>query len=292
MSADGRRTGVLRSLGAVGFFVFSAAAPGTAELQAQSWSTMQLSRQLQAEEELSVEVKYGAGRFRVSPVNSRHLYRVHLRYDEEVFEPVHEYRDGALRIGVEGGGGSRAIRRLEGDGELDLELTRQVPMDLVMEFGAVKAELDLGGLRLRTLQLTTGASDAQLRVSDPNPIELDRAVFQVGAASFRARELGRLNARELQVDAGVGDVRLDLTGLHRADTRVKVSMGVGSVEIEVPRGVGIELTRSTFLTSVTAPDLTRRGDTWVSPEWDRADRKVRIQVDAAFGSITVRRVAP
>lgn len=165
-------------------------------------------------------------------------------------------------------------------------------MDLVMEFGAVKAELDLGGLRLRTLQLTTGASDAQLRVSDPNPIELDRAVFQVGAASFRARELGRLNARELQVDAGVGDVRLDLTGLHRPDTRVKVSMGVGSVDIEVPRGVGIELTRSTFLTSVTAPDLTRRGDTWVSPEWDRADRKVRIQVDAAFGSITVRRVAP
>ena len=54
-------------------------------------------------------------------------------------------------------------------GQLDLTLSGQVPMDLELEFGAVQANLDLGGLRLRSLDLSTGASEAELRVSAPNP---------------------------------------------------------------------------------------------------------------------------
>jgi hypothetical protein len=258
--------------------------------QAQSWSDFQVSRQVQAERELVVDVKYGAGRFFVTPARGPHLYQVRLRYDEDAFEPVHEYRDGRLRVGVEGSGSLRrsSLRRGDSEDEMELRLTREVPIRLTMELGAVRGEMDLGGVQLRSLDLATGASDAELRVSEPNRLEMDRAQIKVGAASFRARDLGHLNARAIQVEAGVGDVRLDLAGLGLRETDVQVSMGLGSVEIVVPTAAGVRLTRSTFLTSVNAPALTREGDAYFSRNWHDAERRVDIKVDAAFGSVTVR----
>jgi hypothetical protein len=288
MGADLRKRAAAAALGTLTLgLVALGSAPESA--QAQTWSTMQLSRQLQAEESLQVHVKYGAGRFHVGPVDSRHLYQVRLRYDEEAFEPIHEYRNGTLRLGVEGSGRRTTLRRGDSEGELELRLSRDVAMDVEMEFGAVRAELELGGLRLRNLKLTTGASDARVAVSEPNPIQMERVHIQVGAAAFNAQQLGHLRASEIEVEAGVGDVRLGFQGLDRPDTRVKVSMGLGSVEIRVPRGVGVELSRSTFLTSVNAPGLDRRGEVFVSSDWDRAERRIRIEVDAAFGSISILR---
>lgn len=266
------------------------ASPGP--LEAQTWSDFQASRQLQAEDRLTVDVKYGAGRFVVTPGPAGALYQVRLRYDEESYEPVHRYRNGQLEVSVSGESVTRRspFRRGGGEGEMEIRLGREVATELKMELGAVQAELDLGGIPLQALSLATGASDTQVRVSEPNPLTLDRASFQVGAAAFRARELGRLNAREIRVDAGVGDVRLSFEDLRQADTRVAVSMGLGSVEIQVPSDAGVRLTRSTFLTSVSAPGLTRRGDAYESDNWGTADRRITIHVDAALGSINVRRI--
>ena len=256
----------------------------------QEWATAQFSRQLQDQDEVEVRVRYGAGQFTLAPLATNHFYRVRLRYDETGFQPIHDYRAGRLTVGVEGTQRRTALRRGDRGGELDVELSTRVPMRLHLEFGAVQADLDLGGLQLQRLELSTGASDTRIQVSEPNPIPMEWARFQVGAAAFSARDLGRLNARELEVEAGVGDVRIDLGGLERDETRVRAKMGLGSLEIRVPRGVGIRLDRSTFLTSVTAPDLTRRGDSYYSPEWETATRRVAIEVDAAFGSVTVGRM--
>jgi hypothetical protein len=262
------------------------------KVEAQSWSDFQASRQAQAESALSVEVVYGAGQFSLSPARSDRLYQVRMRYDEESFQPTHSYQNGVLRVGTEGSSSGRRTFRRGGDfseSELELRLGGTVPTDLKLELGAVRSDMDLGGIRLRSINLATGASDTRVRVSRPNPIQMDSAVIQVGAAAFEGEGLGRLRARQFKVDAGVGDVRLDFGGLERSLTRLNVSMGLGSVHITIPTGVGIRLTRSTFLTSVTAPDLTQHGEAYLSRDWDDAERQIEIQVDAAFGSVTIRR---
>ena len=48
-------------------------------------------------------------------------------------------------------------------------------MDLELEFGAVRADIDLGGLSLTTLSVETGASESLLDVSLPNPIAMTQA---------------------------------------------------------------------------------------------------------------------
>jgi len=256
---------------------------------AQALGTVRASREHRGESELDVHVRYGAGRFTMSS-NSSRLYELNVRYDEDAFTPVHEYRAGRLVVGIDGNGPRSMFGRNSSGGTFDLTLSDQVPMDLELEFGAVRAGVDLGGLRLRTLDLTTGASEAELRVSEPNPEPMESIRLTVGAASLHATELGNLNVDELILEAGVGDVRLDFLGLVREETRIRAEMGMGRLEIRIPSEAGIRLVRDSFLTTLDAPELVERNDAFFSSNWDSSSMKVRIEVKAAFGKVSVLRV--
>lgn len=277
-----RAAGVTAALGAgVGLLLVVGGA------EAQSWRTVTTSRQLAGEESLDVEVSYGAGRFRVGPAEPGLLYRMQLRYDEEAFEPVNEYRDGRLRLGTEGNGEGISLGRGRSGGELDLRLTRAVPMDLRLRFGAVRADLDLGGLSLTDLELSTGASESRIDVSEPNPVPMRRAELEVGAAEFTARHLGNLNAERIEIDAGVGEVTLEFTGEWRRDAAVTVDLGLGALELRFPEGLGVKLEKDSFLTSLDAQRMVKRNDAYYSLGWDEAERKITVSVDAALGSVSV-----
>ena len=160
-------------------------------------------------------------------------------------------------------------------------------MDLDLEFGAVRGDIDLGGLALNSLALATGASESTLDVSEPNRIRMRRVHMKIGAAEFTARRLGNLNAQRIEVDAGVGDVTLDFTGTWDGDMDVNIDMGLGGLELRFPRGVGVRLQKSTFLTSFDAEGLVKRGDSYYSLDWEEADQHINVDVSAAFGSIKI-----
>jgi hypothetical protein len=256
-------------------------------LEGQSWRTVTMSRQRTDDTPLDVTVGYHAGQLRIRPAGGGLLYRMHLRYDEAAARPVARYQGRSLRLGLEGmeGEGWRSAKR-EG-GELSLELGRGLPMNLVLEFGAGRADLDLGGISLSGLKVKTGASESRLDVASPNPVAMRRATLEVGAAEFVGRNLGNLNADAIDVSAGVGAVTLEFTGEWQRHADVSVDMGLGSLELRFPEGLGVRLESNTFLASFDAEGMVKRGEAYYSPDWDRAAERVSVDIDAAFGSVTV-----
>jgi len=254
---------------------------------AQSWRSVTMSRQVAGEEEVDVRVRFGVGRLSIRPGEPGALYRMHLSYDEETFEPVARYEGGRLDLGVEGT--KHSIRwRKEDTQEMDLFLTREVPMDLDLEFGAVRADLDLGGLQMTRLKLHTGASESKVDISELNPIRMSDASLEVGAADFHVINLGNLNSEVINVDAGVGKVVLDFQGDWQGDaTTVSVDMGLGALELRFPKGLGVRLMKDTFLTSLDSEGLVKRGNSYYSVDWEEAEHQLTVTVDAAFGSIDV-----
>jgi len=254
---------------------------------AQSWRTVTMSRQASGSEPVRVQVSYGAGNLRVQPGDRGLLYRMHLRYDEDAFEPKADFRGNRLTLGLESVGGPGRVGRTRSGGEMDLLLGRGAPMDLTLEFGAVKADLDLGGLSLTGLKLSTGASQSTLDVSQPNPTTMGRAALEVGAADFTAHRLGNLNARQIQLDAGIGDLKLGFEGRWQQDAEVSIKMGLGSLRLTFPEGLGVRLTKSSFLTSLDTQGMVKRGEAYYSLDWERAERKVNVDLEAAFGSVKI-----
>lgn len=258
--------------------------PGSAE--AQSWRTMQSARQLWDRAPTEVHIRYAAGELRIGQADRGMLYEMDLRYDEDHFRPLVDFDGEArrLRLGVEGiehgmdlEEGSRAV----------IGLSPEVPLDLRLEFGAGEAEMELGGLRLRRLGVSTGASETLVRFGEPNPIEAERVRIEAGAAELDVIGLGNVRARRIEFQGGVGSTTLDFTGRWARNADASVHMGLGELTLRLPRGLGVELRQRSFLTSLDSQGLVKRGDSYFSADWETAPHRLTIEINAAFGSIDV-----
>jgi hypothetical protein len=261
----------------------------TTAAQAQDWRTITSMRQYKDEKALNVSVEYGAGRLFVAPGAGNALYKATLRYDANTFKPLTSYSEGQLRIGIEGG--SVKGRNMK-SGRLDLGLSPRVPLDLNLKFGAVQAEIDLGGLRISKAHVATGASETHVTVSRPNQERCTDFKLEVGAAKFDATGLGNLNCENFDVDGGVGDVTLDFNGAWRVDTEVSIDMGLGQLTLMVPRGLGVQVRKDGFLASFDSEGLVKRGNVYYSENFEKAGNRIFFNIDAAFGAIRIVWVEP
>jgi len=258
-------------------------------LAAQSWKTFTSSRLVTNEDRLSVEVSYGAGVLKLSRGDEGSLYRALFRFDEESAEPIAEYGNQRLDVGIDFHGHRGRNFRGKSDGpSLDLQLGPEVPADIELEFGAGRADVDLTGIPVSRLELNTGASESVLRIRELNPEPMEEAIIAVGAADLRVSGIGNFNTSEIEVNAGLGAVVLELDGRWVQNAMLSVEMGLGALEIHVPESLGIRVRRkSRFLSSFDAERLVRRGDVYESVNWDAADRRVEIEISAALGSVDI-----
>lgn len=251
---------------------------------AQDWRTFTAGRAKSGEELLRVDLEYGAGRLDVGPGAAGTLYRTNMRYDADSFRPRVNYGNSRLHVGIQGRNGKAHKPK---SGHLDLRLAPDVPLDLELKFGATEANLELGGLRIRRGEISTGASKTTLRISRPNAERCELFELQIGAAKFHAIGLGNLNAQRLSVEGGVGEVILDFTGSWRSDLQARVQMGLGALTLHVPRRLGVRVAKEGFLAPFDSQELIKRGNAFYSQNWDRADHKLSLDIEAAFGSIKI-----
>jgi hypothetical protein len=242
---------------------------------------------VQGERALRVELTYGAGELRVQPASGTLLYRLQMRYDERQFRPVTAYdrASGRLRLGVEG---IRRNQRVTRGGNATVELSPSVPTDLKLEFGAGQANLELGGLSLRSVDLSTGASETQVRWSASNRVPAGTVRIASGASSIRVRGLGNARAERLEFEGGVGEATLEFDGAWGRSASMDVDMGVGSLTLRFPRSLGVRIEKDSFLASFSPAGMVRRGDAWYSRSWDGARDRLTVRIDAALGSIDVQ----
>ena len=279
-----------RSLFLAATLVVAASAPATAT---QSWRTISSARQLHGERELNINVQYGAGRFRLAPGAQGELYRMEMRYDEDRFVPVREFTadGGTLRLGLrsrEGAGIKVAMgERRSNAPSLDLSLTHQIPMELLLELGAVEADVELGGLALERVGYRTGASQTTLRFSEPNPGSCEELVMEAGAAEFRAEQLGNANCTRVSFRGGIGEVTLDFGGSWRRSMTADVNVGIGALTLNLPRDVGVSVQLNRFLASFDAAGFTKRDNTYYSANFNNARYRLTLNVNASLGGVEV-----
>ena len=169
---------------------------------------------------------------------------------------------------------------------LNLELAPGVVLDLDVSFGAGRAELDLTGLAVRRLEVNTGASESVITVGETNTETMASATINVGAADLRLLGMGNLNAELVTVKSGLGSVTLRLDGEWPRDGRLQVEMGLGALKLQVPRSLGVRLTRpGSFLASIETGGLEKRGKVHQSANWETAERRAEIEITTVLGSV-------
>lgn len=258
-------------------------------LGAQSWRTLDVARQAGDTAPAQAHITYGTGTFGLRGGGSGLLYHMKLRYDATRAAPKHSYdlTSRKIQLGVEKSDVRFTGRKDNESGQLQLELSRTTPWDLTLDLGAVEADLDLTGLRLSKLKIESGASDGRIRFDSLNPTRMRDLQISLGAANFRADRLANANTREIRVDAGVGNVELDLGGQWTQDIELKAEITLGVVTIHVPSDVGVRVAVEKVIASFEHDGLLERDGEWVSPNWESAKHKLRISAKTILGKLTI-----
>ena len=260
-----------------------AAAPAGAQRR-----TVEFTRQLRDTLPLEVVVDHGVGKVVLHGTDERLLYQAQLAYDPRRSEPVYDYDAEARRLRV---GARRPGEGAGGAPELRLDLARSVPVALTVNMGTAEADLDLGGMRLTRLAVESGASDAVLHFDAPNRVPMERLELDVGAASLRARGLANARARDVRVRMNVGSAELDFDGEWTNDVELQLQITVGKVVLRVPDDVGVRVETSGVLGSFDESGFERRGEAWLSPNWNTAARKLVVRSRTTVGRLEIRRGA-
>lgn len=259
---------------------------------AQTWRTLDVSRQLRDSTEHRVRVRYGDGKFSLKPTAEPVLYTMQLRYDEDRSHPLYSYdaENRSATLGVEGTS-QRWTQRLSerNAGEMKLGLSPAVPMELDLELGATEARVDVGGLSISNLRIETGVADAVLDFSAPNRVQMRRLDVKLGATGFVVTHLANANVSTIKVTGGVGSVDLDFGGALKQDVSVGANVAFGKLTVHLPSDIGVRVHVNRVLGSFDREGFTKRGNAYYSDNWDTAKFRMRLQAETVFGAIGIER---
>jgi|KBSSwiStaDraftv2_1062776.scaffolds.fasta_scaffold583267_2 hypothetical protein len=122
-----------------------------------------------------------------------------------------------------------------------------------------------------------------VRLNDKLPLDLV-AHLGVGEAKMT---LGSLNMRSLELNMGVGELRVDLRGKPDHDYNVQINGGVGQATVDLPRDVGIVATAHGGIGDISVRGLEKRNGRWINPARENAAVTIHIDVKGGIGNITL-----
>ena len=111
--------------------------------------------------------------------------------------------------------------------------------------------------------------------------------FGAGAADF---DLSRYAVKALKIEAGAASLDLRL-GDRAVQSDVKISSGMASVKIRVPKTVGVKITTDGGLNSTDIDDDFDKvgSNTYLSPNYNASTKKITIRYDGGLSSLNVSR---
>ena len=246
-------------------------------------------------ESLIIEVAVVAGAVRIGRAGDGRLYNLDLQFCESHFTPhVARAETGtSASLSVELKRRRSARQPPPGDerNRLDLELSREMPIDLVLDLGAGRHHAQLGGLRLRTLDVATGSGRMSIDFDRPTADELRLFRASVGPGGLRVGGLGYASPDLLSLSAGGGEFEIDLSGPWDKDGIVQLDVRLGDVTVTAPENLGLRVVaEGRGPDDLILPGFTRdeRGD-FLSPGFANAKRRITVRCSRGLGVLRVER---
>jgi hypothetical protein len=171
----------------------------------------------------------------------------------------------------------------------NLHLAQGVPMNLRLRTGATQGTYELGGLSLRNIELTMGATDTSVSFRQPNPEVVEQFSLNGGAASVIVTGLGNANIVKGNIVAGAGQFRISFGGQLRQDAEIWLEGAAASVDIDSAGNPVQVITSGRGLAGIRpTAGWTQNGNTYYSPEMPGSTGpKVTIRVTLALGTINL-----
>lgn len=252
---------------------------------------------------LDVDLEYALGKLTIDANDKKDLISGYIRYYPDQITPEVSYEKfgsrGIFNVDVTTNEdidrevhlkwdkfGGKNILGDHVNNELNFSLPPALPMELKLDLGLGDADLNFSRLYLTDVNLNCGLSDVILHFEEPNGVDCDRLNIDTGLGKLRASGLQYLRARDIYIKVGLGSANLDFAGKLDRDVSLTIDVGLGSLELKLPRNANIRATiTDNFLSQVDMDELIKRQGEWVSPTWSTDRPTIELDIDVGMGSV-------
>ena len=246
------------------------------------------SKPLAQQKELYVNTKLAAGRLTLDQADPGQLYSLDTEWDAaNMSRTVHCEAVGTkatLTAVIEGQTLSTEHTRM------GLSLAGGLPLELRFETGAGENQLDLTGLSVRRLVLQQGAGEVKLWADSPQAEPCQLLEASSGVGEMQLRGLSNLAPEEIDFKGGIGHALLDFSGEGTRIMRAHLAVGIGQIEVLLPRrlGVRLELEGNTSGMQISDQDFRKVGNTYTSSRYADSPQRLELTVAAGLGGASIR----
>lgn len=199
----------------------------------------------EGEDRAVVSIKMAAGELNVRAGESGDLMKGSFYYNRRPWEPRidHQVSGGVARLVVEQRRMGPAFGRVRNN--WDIELSRKTPMELRLDLGVGKAEINLNGVPVTKLDIQVGVGGMDLDLSRP---AVERLTGQIEGGIGRAEILLPKDVGvRLRIEGGLGSIdapdfirngeefRNEAWGKTSAGIDLAIEAGIGRIDLRINR---------------------------------------------------------
>jgi hypothetical protein len=257
-------------------------------------ATVSQSQTIDKEKSLDATVSLDIGSLEISSEKQAgNLYSYDLLYDKATFAPDLQYNpvlggtEGRLFFSLHN------IRKMgihpqRSNSKLRVAFGNSVPLSLKINAGVGDARLSLSSLKISRLDFESGVGEAKVSAYEMNPISCEFVKLKNGIGRLEAVGLGYLNFRNLEFDGGVGGASLDFTGEWKQNADIRIQVGVGEVNVRMPREIGVRVdSPKNFLSGIHLEGFSKQDSYYYSENYERAPIRVSVRVTTGIGGLRI-----
>lgn len=253
------------------------------------------------EKELDVDIEFGLGKLELrSNHGKRHILNYEIQYSRDYFRPRIDYK----RVGDRGKlmlvsthkerEGFWGHMKKSDAGKMEnnywkTAFIRSVPTTFDIEMGLGKGQLDFTDIQVSDLSLECGMSDVVIEFNERNARSIRYLVIETGLGNVEAYGLGNANTERFDIECGLGSTTLRFDGKLQNNIKGKVTVGLGSVNLQIPDNVGVQFeAESSFLSSIDFSGFRQIDENlYRSRNWRDASRRMYFIIEIGLGSVDI-----
>lgn len=173
-------------------------------------------------------------------------------------------------------------------------LTDSKPYALELNYGMGNANVDLSGLSIQKLRISTGSANVNLGYQTlENRVDMDSLYVKADFGSINVKNINLSRSRHLVADVGFGNMSLDFSGQTQVSNHVKGSVGAGNLVIVLPdQNVPVLVkVRDSWLCSVTMVKSLKKigSNTYANAAYSNNSRNaISFDLDVSMGKIVFK----
>ncbi len=250
-------------------------------------------------EQLEVEIDFGIGELSLDANSKPKLISGNIFYYPTKWDPEIEYTEragtGVFSVKTDHDhkyefdwGEDKRFKDI--DNELEFSMPTSIPIELDMDFGLGEANIDFTDLTLSRVMIDCGLGEMSVQMLKPNPMTCDILKIDTGLGEFNAEGLGNLNAREVDIEVGMGSADIDFRGQFTNDAEIDIEVGMGSLDLVLPENVNVRAkVHHNFLSSVDLDDFIKKGNHYLTEDWNSDWPTVYLDISVGLGSVDINR---